>query len=62
MQHPVVARAIERLVAAGAQAGISVEQMTQILHAGVSVEDVLDIIDKRLQTHREFIGYSPWVI
>lgn len=62
MQHPVLARAIERLVQVGQQAGISVEQMIQILNAGGSVETLLDIIDKRLQTPREFIGYSRWVI
>lgn len=55
-------RAIERLVAAGEQAEINVEQMIQILNAGVSVEDLLDVIDMRLQTPREFIGYSRWVI
>lgn len=62
MQQPVLARAIERLVQVGQQAGISVEQMIQILNAGGSVETLLDIIDKRLQTPREFIGYSRWVI
>lgn len=62
MQHPVLARAIARLVAAGEQAGISVEQMIQILNAGVSVEALLDLIDKRLRTPREFIGYSRWVM
>jgi hypothetical protein len=62
MQHPALARAIERLARAGEQAGISVEQMIQILNAGVSVETLLDIIDKRLQTPREVIGHSRWVI
>jgi hypothetical protein len=58
----VLARAIERLAAAGEEAGISVEQMIQILNVGVSVEDLLDIVDKKLQAPREFIGYSRWVI
>jgi hypothetical protein len=62
MQHPVLARAIERLARVGEQAGVSVEQMILILNAGVSVEDLLDIIDKRLQTPQEFIGYSCWVM
>ena len=62
MQHPVLARAIERLARVGEQAGISVEQMILILNAGVSVEGLLDIIDKRLQTPQEFIGYSRWVM
>jgi hypothetical protein len=62
MQHPVLARAIERLVAAGEQAGISVEQMILILNSGVRVEDLLQIIDKSLQRPQEFIGYSRWVM
>jgi hypothetical protein len=62
MRHPVLARAIERLVAAGERAGISVVQMIQILDVGVSVEALLDIIDQRLKAPREFIGYSRRVM
>jgi hypothetical protein len=61
MQHPVLARAIERLVAAGKQAGISVEQMILILNAGVSVEALLAIVDQRLQASGD-IRYSRWVM
>jgi len=42
-------RTVERLALAGEEAGLSVERMIQILNAGVSVEALLDIID-RLQT------------
>ena len=39
-----LAQAIERLALAGEQAGISVEEMIQILNAGVRVEALLDLI------------------
>jgi hypothetical protein len=38
MKHPILARAIEKLAVAGERAGFTVEQMIQILNAGVSVE------------------------
>ena len=38
MEHPVLARAIEKFAAAGEKAGFTVEQMIQILNAGVGVE------------------------
>jgi hypothetical protein len=63
MQQPVLARAIERLARMGEQAGIAVEDMIQILNAGVSVETLLDLIERRLQgtgedTHRS----SRWIM
>jgi hypothetical protein len=62
MQHSVLARAIQRLVAAGEEAGITVDQMILILNTGVSVEALLEIIDKRLQTPGGFGGYSRWIM
>jgi hypothetical protein len=63
MQHPVLARAIERLARVGEQAGISVEQMILILNSGMSVDDLLEIIDRSLpaprgETHRS----SRWIM
>jgi len=61
MQQPVLARAIERLALAGEQAGISVEDMIQILNAGVRVEALLDLIGQNLQASlKETTGLSPW--
>jgi hypothetical protein len=48
MEHPVLARAIEKFAAAGEKAGFTVEQMIQILNAGVGVETLLDIIERTL--------------
>ena len=62
MRHPVLARVVERLVAAGEQAGISVEKMIQILDAGVSVETLLDIIDRSLQAPEETDRSARWIM
>jgi hypothetical protein len=63
MQHPPLARAVELLAMAGEQAGFTVEDMIQMLKAGVSVETLLDTIDRSLQappveTHRS----SRWIM
>ena len=63
MQHPVLARAIERLARVGEQAGISVEQMILILDSGLSVDDLLEIIDRSLQAPREETHRSSrWIM
>ncbi len=49
MQQPVLKRAVEKLAHAGVQAGFTVEDMIRILNAGVSVENLLDIIERNLQ-------------
>lgn len=51
--QPALAQAIERLALAGEQAGISVEEMIQILNAGVRVEALLDLIGRNLQASLE---------
>jgi hypothetical protein len=48
MQRPSTAGTVYKLVIAGEQAGFSVEQMIQILNAGVSVETLLNWIEVRL--------------
>jgi hypothetical protein len=59
----VLVRVIERLARAGEQAGISVEQMIQILNAGVSVETLVDLIDRSPQLHpAETVRCSRWIM
>jgi hypothetical protein len=43
------AQAVYKLAIAGEQAGFSLEQMIQILDAGVSVETLLHLIELRLR-------------
>jgi hypothetical protein len=63
MQHPVLVRAVERLAAAGERAGFSVEDMIRMLNAGVSVETLLDIIDRSLRPSREEAARSSrWIM
>lgn len=63
MEHPVLARAIEKFAAAGEKAGFSVEQIIQILNAGVGVETLLDIIERMLvgQPNPQ-CGSSRWIM
>ena len=63
MGYPVLARAIEKFAAAGEQAGFSVEHLIRILSAGVGVETLLYIIERRLVGKREAqCGSSRWVM
>jgi hypothetical protein len=63
MEHPVLARAIEKFAAAGEKAGFTVEQMIQILNAGVGVETLLDIIERTLagQSNPQRVS-SRWIM
>ena len=54
--------AIEKLVLAGEEAGFSVEQMIQILNAGVSVEALLCLIERRLSPPVVKACSSRWVM
>ena len=58
LDSPVLTRAIEKLARAGEQAGFSVEDLIRILNAGVSVERLVQLIDKNLQA-RELAGCAP---
>jgi hypothetical protein len=42
--------AIRKLALAGEQAGLSVEEMIELLRTGVSVETLLDLVCYRLET------------
>jgi hypothetical protein len=58
MQQPVLTRAVEKLAHAGEQAGFTVEDMIRMLNAGVSVESLLDIIERSLRAPEVPVDYS----
>ena len=49
MQQATLVLAVERLTQAGEQVGFSVENMIQMLNAGVTVETLLGLIERSLQ-------------
>jgi hypothetical protein len=49
MQQPLPTRAIEKLAHAGEQAGFTAEDMIRLLNAGLSVEALLDLIERSVQ-------------
>ncbi len=53
MPQAVLTRAIEKLASAGEQAGISVADMIRILQAGVSVEALVNLIERNLPMAEE---------
>lgn len=63
MEHPVLVRAIEKFARAGQEAGINVEDMIRILNAGVSVETLLDLIERNRRASGEEKGRSSrWIM
>jgi hypothetical protein len=48
MQRPSTAQTVYKLAIAGEQAGFSVEEMIQMLNAGITVETLLYLIEWRL--------------
>ena len=48
MQNPKLVAAIGKLAIAGEQAGLSIEQMIQMLNDGLRVETLVDLITWRL--------------
>ena len=63
MQRPTLVRAVERLAQAGERAGFSVENMIQMLNAGVTVEVLLDLIERGLQASPMETGRSSrWIM
>lgn len=57
MDRPLLISAINKLATAGTQAGLSVEQMIQLLDDGLSVESLIDLIAWSLE-RREQAGCS----
>jgi len=49
MQRPSAAQAVYKLTSAGEQAGFTVEEMIQMLNAGITVETLLHLIEWRLR-------------
>lgn len=63
MQQEILPRAIERLVEAAEEAGFSVQDMLQLLSAGIGVETLLELIGRSLQARREeHPRSSRWVM
>jgi hypothetical protein len=58
MQQSGLVHAIEKLARAGKQAGMSVEDLIQILTAGISMETLLDLNERSLQASRGETGRS----
>ena len=48
MGRPSLAVSVGKLAMAGEQAGFTVEQMIRLLKAGMTVETLLDVIERRL--------------
>ena len=48
MAAAALMKAIEKLAVAGEEAGLSVEQMIEMLNGGVSVETLIELISCRL--------------
>ena len=48
MQRPTLAVSVCKLAMAGEQAGFTVQQMIRLLKAGMTVETLLDVIERRL--------------
>jgi hypothetical protein len=51
--NPVLARAIRKLALVGEQAGLSIEEMIELLKTGVSVDTLLNLICSRLKVEIE---------
>lgn len=48
MDNPVLVAAVHKLTVHGLRAGLTTDQMMQILEAGFTVEDLVRLIDSRL--------------
>lgn len=66
MARAALMSAIEKLAIAGEQAGFTLEQMIDLLNAGLSVESLLELIAWRLegtQSELPIVGSSSnWVL
>ena len=48
MDHPALISAIDKLAIAGERAGFTTEQLIRLLNAGLSVDDLVQLITQRL--------------
>ena len=63
MQRPSTAQAVYKLTIAGEQAGFSIEEMIQMLKAGITVEALLQLIEWRFGAADDHqAGSSRWIM
>ena len=66
MQNPKLVTAIGKLAIAGEQAGLTLEQMIQLLNNGLRVETLLELITWRLTEVRNPVtprcGSARWIV
>jgi len=62
MERPSLAASVCKLAMAGEQAGFTVEQMIRLLNAGINVETLLDIIERRLTEAVHAARPSRWIM
>jgi hypothetical protein len=63
MQQPVLDQTLDKLARAAERAGLSVGDMIRILNAGISVESLLALIERRLRASQAKTGPSSrWVM
>ena len=59
-------KAVGKLAVAGEQAGLSVEQMIEMLNGGVSVETLIELISRRLDllqtSKRSVVSSTRWIM
>jgi len=60
-----IAASIFKLAVAGEQAGFTLEQMIELLNAGLTVKSLLRMIEQKLaraSAYTEQLGFSRWVM
>jgi hypothetical protein len=62
MEKPSLAASVYKLAMAGEQAGFTVEQMIRLLNAGITVETLLDVIERRLSDKAPEVRSSRWIV
>ena len=63
MATPLLTSAVYKLAIAGEQSGLSLEDMIEMLNAGVTVELLLNLIERRLRAGAlEIPRSSAWLI
>jgi hypothetical protein len=63
MAVPSIAASVFKLAVAGEQAGFTMEQLIELLNAGVTVESLLRLIERRLagaSVWESQLGSSRW--
>jgi len=50
--HPALVSAVAKLARVGQRAGFSIDEMLRILNCGFTVEELLELIESRLEEER----------